>query len=55
MNQTKLPQGFQALVIAQSLGAFNDNLFKTLLQLYVLQIMILAQPETIIAQAEPKS
>lgn len=51
INRARLPKGFQALVIAQSLGAFNDNLFKTLLQLYVLQIMVLAQPETIIAQA----
>lgn len=51
MSQIKLPQGFQALVVAQSLGALNDNLFKTLLQLYVLQIMVMAHPETIIAQA----
>lgn len=51
MSQIKLPQGFQALVVAQSLGALNDNLFKTLLQLYVLQIMVAAHPETIIAQA----
>ena len=49
MNQ--LPKGFQALVIAQSLGALNDNFFKTLLQLYVLQIIVLAHPETIMAQA----
>jgi acyl-[acyl-carrier-protein]-phospholipid O-acyltransferase/long-chain-fatty-acid--[acyl-carrier-protein] ligase len=47
----QLPKGFQALVVAQSLGALNDNLFKTLLQLYVLQIIVLAHPETIIAQA----
>jgi acyl-[acyl-carrier-protein]-phospholipid O-acyltransferase/long-chain-fatty-acid--[acyl-carrier-protein] ligase len=51
MNHAKLPKGFQALVIAQSLGALNDNLFKTLLQLYILQILVLAQPQTIIAQA----
>jgi acyl-[acyl-carrier-protein]-phospholipid O-acyltransferase/long-chain-fatty-acid--[acyl-carrier-protein] ligase len=49
MNQ--LPPRFHALILAQSLGALNDNLFKTLLQLYVLQIMVLAQPETIMAQA----
>jgi hypothetical protein len=46
MNQ--LPPRFNALILAQSLGALNDNLFKTLLQLYVLQIVVLAQPETII-------
>lgn len=51
MSQIKLPQGFQALVVAQSLGALNDNLFKTLLQLYALQIIVVAHPETIIAQA----
>jgi acyl-[acyl-carrier-protein]-phospholipid O-acyltransferase/long-chain-fatty-acid--[acyl-carrier-protein] ligase len=51
VNHAKLPKGFHALTIAQSLGALNDNLFKTLLQLYVLQIMVLAHPETIMAQA----
>ncbi len=50
MNGVKIPTGFQALLLAQTLGAFNDNLFRTLLQLYGLQIIALAQPETIMAQ-----
>lgn len=50
INRAKLPTSFQALLLAQTLGAFNDNFFRTLLQLYGLQIMFLAQPETIMAQ-----
>ncbi|MFN8458273.1 MAG: MFS transporter [Anaerolineae bacterium] len=50
MNGVKLPTSFQALLLAQTLGAFNDNLFRTLVQLYGLQFMALAQPEIIMAQ-----
>lgn len=51
MRHIKLSASFHALVFAQSLGAFNDNLFRTLLQLYGLQFMGLHQPETIMVQA----
>ncbi len=39
MSETKLPRRFSAYIVTQSLGAFNDNLYKMLLQLYVLQIV----------------
>ena len=39
MSEARLPKRFSAFIATQSLGAFNDNLFKMLLQLYVLQIV----------------
>ena len=47
----RLPKRFSAFIITQSLGAFNDNFFKMLLQLFVLQILVSADAEGIISQA----
>lgn len=51
MSKIKLPRRFSAFIITQSLGAFNDNFFKMLLQLYVLQIIAAANAEDIISRA----
>lgn len=40
MHAGKLPKRFWAYLTTQSLGAFNDNFFKLLLQLYVLTIVL---------------
>ncbi len=40
MSLITLPKRFSAFILTQSLGAFNDNLYKMLLQLYVLQIVV---------------
>ncbi len=40
MSIITLPKRFSAYILTQSLGAFNDNLYKMLLQLYVLQIVV---------------
>ncbi len=45
-----LPKGMLAFFATESLGALNDNLYKMLLQLYVLQYFA-SQAESIIAQA----
>ena len=37
MASTKLPRGFSSYIATQSLGAFNDNFFKMLIQLFILQ------------------
>ncbi len=47
----RLPKRFSAFIITQSLGAFNDNFFKMLLQLFVLQILVSADAERIISRA----
>ena len=47
----QLPKRFSVYLFAQSLGAFNDNFFKMLLQLTVLQVMIDQHAEGIISQA----
>ncbi len=39
MSKLSLPKRFSFYLVTQSLGAFNDNLFKMLLQLYVLQAL----------------
>ncbi len=41
MSVVKLPRRFSSYVLTLSLGAFNDNLYKMLLQLYVLQIVMI--------------
>lgn len=46
-----LPKRFSAYIITQSLGAFNDNFFKMLLQLYVVLILVSDHPEGIISLA----
>jgi len=51
MSQTGLPSRFPAFIITQSLGAFNDNFFKMLLQLYVLQALTLDQAKGAISIA----
>lgn len=51
MVRIKLPKRFSAFIITQTLGAFNDNLYKMLLQLYVVQILISDHAEGIISQA----
>jgi len=49
--QITLPKRFSAFLITQSLGAFNDNLFKMLLQLYVIQILVTEHTAGLISQA----
>lgn len=51
MSKIRLPERFFAYIITQSLGAFNDNFYKMLLQLYVLQILAAKNAESIISQA----
>ncbi len=51
MIKPTLPKKFSAYILTQSLGAFNDNFFKMLLQLYVLQILLSENAEGIISKA----
>ena len=51
MTQIKLPEKFPAYITTLSLGAFNDNFFKMLLQLYVLQMLAFNQAEGVISTA----
>lgn len=46
---SRLPKGFAAFITTQALGSFNDNLFKMLVQLYVLVIVIAPDAEELIA------
>lgn len=46
-----LPKGFSPFLITQALGAFNDNFFKMLIQLYVLVIVFRPDSKEIIAGA----
>lgn len=46
-----LPKGFTAFLATETLGAFNDNLYKMLLQLYVIQVLLPQNSESIISQA----
>lgn len=50
-GSTWLPRNFLAFLVTESLGAFNDNFFKMLLQLYVLQYLSASNAESIIAKA----
>lgn len=47
----KMPRGFAAFLATESLDAFNGNLFKMLLQLFVLQFLKAPNAESIIAQS----
>ncbi|HEX5037434.1 MAG TPA: MFS transporter [bacterium] len=47
----KLPRGFSAFLATESLDAFNGNLFKMLLQLFVLQFLKAPNAEAIISQS----
>ena len=49
--QRKLPRGFGAYILTESLGAFNDNFFKMLIQLYVISILALPDKEELISTA----
>ncbi|MCA9742240.1 MFS transporter [candidate division KSB1 bacterium] len=51
MSSPRLPKRFHAFTITQALGAFNDNVFKMLLQLFVLRVMLAANAEELISQA----
>lgn len=51
MTKPTLPKRFSAYILTQSLGAFNDNFFKMLLQLYVLQVLLSENAEGIISKA----
>ena len=51
MAKMGLPKRFSAFIITQSLGAFNDNFFKMLLQLYILQVLIMENAEGVISDA----
>lgn len=51
MRISLLPEKFTYYLLTQSCGAFNDNFFKMLLQLFVLQLLMMEHPESIIAQA----
>jgi 1-acyl-sn-glycerol-3-phosphate acyltransferase len=44
------PKRFPAYITTQSLGAFNDNFFKMLLQLYVLQVLVERQTAKIMSE-----
>lgn len=51
MSSPRLPKRFHAFTITQALGAFNDNVFKMLLQLFVLRVLVAANAEEIISEA----
>lgn len=40
MTNPELPHRFHAFTVTQALGAFNDNVFRTVLQLYVIGVLI---------------
>ncbi|MBL7685840.1 MAG: MFS transporter [Deltaproteobacteria bacterium] len=48
---SSLPKKFSGYLITQALGAFNDNLYKMLLQLYILQVLHIERAEEMISQA----
>jgi MFS family permease len=50
MPRPPLPKRFSAFLATQALGAFNDNLVKMLLQLYVLQVLAQTEAEAIISR-----
>lgn len=50
MAKNKFPKRFPAYIVTQSLGAFNDNFFKMLLQLYVLQVLVERYAEKIMSE-----
>jgi acyl-[acyl-carrier-protein]-phospholipid O-acyltransferase/long-chain-fatty-acid--[acyl-carrier-protein] ligase len=50
MSTDKLPKGFKAFLVTESLGAFNDNFFKMLLQLYILNVAKFPNAEALIAK-----
>lgn len=51
MAKVNLPDRFFNYLITQMLGALNDNFFKMLLQLYVIQILVAKHSQEIISQA----
>ena len=51
MAKRRLSESFPFFILTQSLGAFNDNFFKMLLQLYVLSTLVAEQAEGIISLA----
>ena len=51
MIKQKLPKGFSAFIVTESLGAWNDNFFKMLIQLYAVTILALADKEELISRA----
>ncbi|MCK6619421.1 MAG: MFS transporter [Calditrichaceae bacterium] len=50
MTSKLLPKRFPAYILTQSLGAFNDNFFKMLLQLYVLQVLVVKHAEQVMSE-----
>lgn len=50
MTPKLLPNRFPAYILTQSLGAFNDNFFKMLLQLYVLQVLVVKHAEQVMSE-----
>ena len=46
-----LPPRFHTFTATQALGAFNDNVFRTLLQLVVLQVYVVENAEEVLATA----
>jgi acyl-[acyl-carrier-protein]-phospholipid O-acyltransferase/long-chain-fatty-acid--[acyl-carrier-protein] ligase len=48
MPSARLPKRFHAFTITQALGAFNDNVYKMLLQLFVLQVLMAVREEIFI-------
>lgn len=51
MAKRRLSKSFPFFILTQSLGAFNDNFFKMLLQLFVLSTLVAEQAEGIISLA----
>lgn len=51
MASKLLPKRFSSFIVTQSLGAFNDNFYKMLIQLYILQVVMMDNPEKVIAYA----
>lgn len=51
MGKAGLPKRFWAYIATQGLGAFNDNFFKMLIQLYILNILVLANGKQLISWA----
>ncbi|MDH5657186.1 MAG: MFS transporter, partial [Spirochaetia bacterium] len=50
-TEKKYPKGFGAFILTESLGAWNDNYFKMLIQLYAVTLLALPDKEVLISKA----
>jgi|TARA_B100000315_G_C14564191_1_gene582072 acyl-[acyl-carrier-protein]-phospholipid O-acyltransferase/long-chain-fatty-acid--[acyl-carrier-protein] ligase len=51
MANPQLPHRFQAFIATQALGAFNDNVFRTVLQLFVISVLVEVDSAETLAKA----